>query len=133
MIIGRPTAEFWRRKLNVGEREENRMCKAWPSFFSTVFKFDFNSFLTKSLSVVQICTRAVHLVSIKIVGSGCLTWRTFWKERFLCMNLLFISWKMTKYCQKYCFFFSSSFEHAPNFVKDLYGRQGKYARSWAFV
>lgn len=33
MIIGRRTAEFWRRKLNVGEREENRMCKAWPSFF----------------------------------------------------------------------------------------------------
>lgn len=31
--MGRHTAEFWRRKLNVGEREENRMCKAWPSFF----------------------------------------------------------------------------------------------------
>lgn len=31
--MGRRTAEFWRRKLNVGEREENRMCKAWPSFF----------------------------------------------------------------------------------------------------
>ena len=26
---------------------------------------------------------------------------------------------MTKYCQKYCFFFSSSFEHTQNFVKDL--------------
>ena len=60
--------------------------------------------------------------------SGCLTRSTFQKERFLCMNLFFISWKMTKYCQKYCFFFSSSFEHTQNFVKDLYGRISRKIR-----
>ena len=94
--------------------------KAFFSPFGRPFLYPLNSFLTKSVSVVQICTRAVQLVSVKIVGSGCLTWRTFWKERFLCMKL-FISRKMTKYCQKYWVFFSYSFEHTPNFVKDLYG------------
>ena len=62
------------------------------------------------------------------MGSVCLTWSTFQKERFLGMNLLFISWKMTKYCQKYCFFFSYYFEHTSNFVKDLYGRISRKIR-----
>ena len=62
------------------------------------------------------------------MDSGCLTRSTFQKERFLCMNLLFISWKMTKYCQKYCFFFSYYFEHTSNFVKDLYGRISRKIR-----
>ena len=62
------------------------------------------------------------------MGSGCLTWRTFWKERFLCMNLLFNFMKNDKILPEILVFFSYSFEHTPNFVKDLYGRISRKIR-----
>ena len=61
------------------------------------------------------------------MGSVCLTWSTFQKERFLGMNLLFIYEKWQNIARNIVFF-SYYFEHTSNFVKDLYGRISRKIR-----
>ena len=61
------------------------------------------------------------------MGSVCLTWSTFQKERFLGMNLPFIYEKWQNIARNIVFF-SYYFEHTSNFVKDLYGRISRKIR-----